>query len=520
MSKNKSIKVKRALISVSDKKGIVDFARKLYKLNIEIISTGGTEKLLRKNKIPVVSAEKFSGSPEMMGGRVKTLVPQIHGGILSRRKEDKEEIKKYGIKEIDLVVVNLYPFEETIKKPDIELDEAVENIDIGGPTMLRSAAKNFFHVAVVSSPNLYDSFIANLQNDNGKCSYETRKKLSLKAFEHVANYDIAIANFLSTFNDEMPENIFSSHKLKQVLRYGENPHQKANFYISPGSKGAGITSAEQIQGKELSYNNIADTDAAIECVSNFEKPSCVIVKHANPCGVASGKTLLEAYVKAFSCDETSAFGGIIAFNKALDKFTAKKIIDNQFVEVIAAPAINPAAKKIIAAKKNVRLLLIKDLFRKPSGFKTLTMNQGILVQNVDDGLVSKKDLKVLTKRKPTSKQINDALFAWRVGKYVKSNAIVYAKNNMTLGIGAGQMSRIDSAEIAVSKAKKGGFNLKGATMASDAFFPFRDSIDEAAKNGIQCVIQPGGSIRDKEVIEAANEANMIMFFTNMRHFRH
>ena len=287
MSKNKSIKIKRALISVSDKEGIVAFAKKLSKLNIEIISTGGTEKLLGKNKIPVVSAEKFSGSPEMMGGRVKTLVPQIHGGILSRRKEDKEEIKKYGIKEIDLVVVNLYPFEETIKKPGIELDEAIENIDIGGPTMLRSAAKNFFHVAVVSSPNLYDSFIANLQNDNGKCSYETRKKLSLKAFEHVANYDIAIANFLSTFNDEMPENIFSSHELKQVLRYGENPHQKANFYISPGSKGAGITSAEQIQGKELSYNNIADADAAIECVSNFEKPSCVIVKHANPCGVAS-----------------------------------------------------------------------------------------------------------------------------------------------------------------------------------------------------------------------------------------
>ena len=520
MSKNKSIKIKRALISVSDKEGIVDFARKLYKLNIEIISTGGTEKLLRKNKIPVVSAEKFSGSPEMMGGRVKTLVPQIHGGILSRRRKDKEEIKKYDIKEIDLVVVNLYPFEETIKKPDIELNDAIENIDIGGPTMLRSAAKNFFHVAVVSSPNLYQSFITNLQNENGKCSYKTRKKLSLKAFEHIANYDISIANFLSNLDDEIPENIFSSHKLKQVLRYGENPHQEANFYINSGSEGAGITSADQIQGKELSYNNIADTDAAIECVSNFEKPSCVIVKHANPCGVASGKTLLEAYEKAFSCDETSAFGGIIAFNKALDKFTAKKIIDNQFVEVIAAPAINPSSKKIISTKKNVRLLLIKDLFKKPVGFKTLTMNQGILVQNVDDGVVLKKDLKVVTKKKPTIKQINDALFAWRVGKYVKSNAIVYAKNNMTLGIGAGQMSRIDSAEIAVNKAKKAGLNLKGATMASDAFFPFRDSIDEAAKNGIQCVIQPGGSIRDKEVISAANEANMIMFFTNMRHFRH
>ncbi len=499
MAKNRKIKIKRALVSVSDKTGIVDFAKALHNLNIEIISTGGTEKLLRKNKIPVVPAEKFSGSPEMMGGRVKTLVPQIHGGILSRRKEDRDETKKHGIKEIDLVVVNLYPFEETIKKPNIELDEAIENIDIGGPTMLRSAAKNFFHVAVISSPNLYDSFIADLKSESGKCSYETRRKLSLKAFEHVANYDIAIANFLSTYDDEAPENFFSSHKLKQVLRYGENPHQEANFYVNSGSEGAGITSAEQVQGKELSYNNIADTDAAIECVSNFEKPSCVIVKHANPCGVASGKTLLEAYEKAFSCDETSAFGGIIALNKVLDKFTAKKII---------------------ARKKNVRLLLVKDLFQKPTGFKTLTMNQGILVQNVDDGAVSKKDLKVVTKKKPTSKQVNDALFAWRVGKYVKSNAIVYAKNNMTLGIGAGQMSRIDSAEIAVSKAKKAGFNLKGATMASDAFFPFRDSIDEAAKNGIQCVIQPGGSIRDKEVIAAANEANMIMFFTSMRHFRH
>ena len=520
MAKNRKIKIKRALISVSDKTGVVKFAKKLHKLNIQIISTGGTEKLLKKHKIPVMPAEEFSGSPEMLGGRVKTLVPQIHGGILSRRKEDKEEIKKHGIKEIDLVVVNLYPFEETVKKPNIELEEAIENVDIGGPTMLRSAAKNYFHVAVVSSPKLYDSFISDLQINKGKCSYQARRKLSLKAFEHVANYDIAIANFLTKFDEDDSENFFSSYKLKQKLRYGENPHQAANFYINSGSNGAGITSAEQIQGKELSYNNIADTDAAIECVSNFDRPSCVIVKHANPCGVASGKSLLEAYEKAFSCDETSAFGGIIALNKPLDKFTAKKIIENQFVEVIAAPSINLAAKKIVASKKNVRLLLVKDLFSKPTGFKTLTMNQGILVQNVDNGVVSKKDLKVVTKKKPTPKQINDALFAWRVGKYVKSNAIVYAKDNMTLGIGAGQMSRIDSAEIAVNKAKKAGFNLKGATMASDAFFPFRDSIDEAAKNGIRCVIQPGGSIRDKEVIAAANEADMIMFFTNMRHFRH
>ena len=520
MAKNRKIKIKRALISVSDKTGVVKFAKKLHELNIQIISTGGTEKLLKKHKIPVMPAEEFSGSPEMLGGRVKTLVPQIHGGILSRRKEDKVEIKKHGIKEIDLVVVNLYPFEKTVKKPNIELEEAIENIDIGGPTMLRSAAKNYFHVAVVSSPKLYDSFISDLQINEGKCSYQVRRKLSLKAFEHVANYDIAIANFLTKFDEDDSENFFSSYKLKQKLRYGENPHQAANFYINSGSNGAGITSAEQIQGKELSYNNIADTDAAIECVSNFDRPSCVIVKHANPCGVASGKSLLEAYEKAFSCDETSAFGGIIALNKPLDKFTAKKIIENQFVEVIAAPSINLAAKKIVASKKNVRLLLVKDLFSKPTGFKTLTMNQGILVQNVDNGVVSKKDLKVVTKKKPTPKQINDALFAWRVGKYVKSNAIVYAKDNMTLGIGAGQMSRIDSAEIAVNKAKKAGFNLKGATMASDAFFPFRDSIDEAAKNGIRCVIQPGGSIRDKEVIAAANEADMIMFFTNMRHFRH
>ena len=520
MAKNKSIKIRRALISVSDKTGLAEFAKNLEKLGVEIISTGGTLKALKEKNIRAKDISEFTGSPEMMGGRVKTLHPKVHGGILSRRNQDKKEVKKHGIEEIDLVVVNLYPFEETIKKKNISIEEAIENIDIGGPTMLRSAAKNFFHVAVISSSSLYKDFISNLKSGSGKCSYEDRRKLSLKAFEHVANYDISIANFLSRFDDKVPENFFTSHKLKQELRYGENPHQSANFYINSGLDGAGITAAEQIQGKELSYNNIADTDAAIECVSNFEKPSCVIVKHANPCGVASGKTLLEAYKKAFSCDETSAFGGIISLNKPLDKYTAKKIIENQFVEVIAAPAINPAAKKIIATKKNVRLLLIKDLFGKPTGFKTLTINQGILVQDIDDGVVSKKDLKIVTKKKPTPKQVNDALFAWRVGKYVKSNAIVYARNNMTLGIGAGQMSRIDSAEIAVSKAKKAGFNLKGATMASDAFFPFRDSIDEAAKNGIQCVIQPGGSIRDKEVIAAANEADMIMFFTSMRHFRH
>ena len=326
MAKNKSIKIRRALISVSDKTGLAEFAKNLEKLGVEIISTGGTLKALKEKNIRAKDISEFTGSPEMMGGRVKTLHPKVHGGILSRRNQDKKEVKKHGIEEIDLVVVNLYPFEETIKKKNISIEEAIENIDIGGPTMLRSAAKNFFHVAVISSSSLYKDFISNLKSGSGKCSYEDRRKLSLRAFEHVANYDISIANFLSRFDDKVPENFFTSHKLKQELRYGENPHQSANFYINSGLDGAGITAAEQIQGKELSYNNIADTDAAIECVSNFEKPSCVIVKHANPCGVASGKTLLEAYEKAFSCDETSAFGGIISLNKPLDKYTAQKAI--------------------------------------------------------------------------------------------------------------------------------------------------------------------------------------------------
>ena len=512
MSKNKSIKIKRALISVSDKEGIVDFARKLYKLNIEIISTGGTEKLLRKNKIPVVSAEKFSGSPEMMGGRVKTLVPQIHGGILSRRKEDKEEIKKYGIKEIDLVVVNLYPFEEKIKKPGIELEEAIENIDIGGPTMLRSAAKNFFHVAVVSSPNLYDPFITNLKNDNGKCSYETRKNLSLKAFEHVANYDVAIANFLSTFNGEIPENIFSSHKLKQVLRYGENPHQKGVFY--PNSK----PYFEQIHGKEISYNNLVDIEAAIQLISEFKEETVFgILKHNNACGISTGKNVADAYKKAFAADTTSAFGGVLISNKEIDKEAAAAMND-LFFEILISPSFTSDALEILKTKKNRILLQLDRMWEGDMVFKS--MLNGVLAQDYDSKTDAKSDLKTVTKKAPTDSEVEDLIFASKVCKHSKSNTIVLVKDQQMVASGVGQTSRVDALEHAIHKARNFGFNLKGAVMASDAFFPFPDCVEIANKAGITAVIQPGGSVKDQLSIDYCDDNGLAMVFTGTRHFKH
>ena len=519
MSKNSSIKIRRALLSVSDKSGIIDLAKSLQKENVEIISTGGTLQYLKENNIDVIDISSFTGSPEMMGGRVKTLHPKVHAGILSRRIKDKDEIEKNSIEEIDLVVVNLYPFEKTISDQS-SFEDAIENIDIGGPTMTRAAAKNFYHVAVISSPKDYEDFQEEFEK-NQEISYETRLMLSKKAFSLIANYDLAISDYFETLGrNDLPTSIFGKFNKIDELRYGENPHQRAAFYLDVNKESSGISSSIQLQGKELSYNNIADTDAAIECVSNFSEPACVIVKHANPCGVASSRDILDAYKKAFACDPTSAFGGIIAFNKELDEETSNFLKDNQFIEVVAAPKFSSGALKSFQDKKNVRLLEIKNLNKSDSGIKFHSVNSGLLIQSIDTGEIDVNDLKTVSKRIPNENELNNSFFAWKVCKYVKSNAIVYTSNNQTLGIGAGQMSRIDSAEIAVRKAKKAGFNLKDSCMASDAFFPFRDSIDEAAKNGISCVIQPGGSIRDEEVISAANEANMIMIFTGMRHFRH
>ena len=519
MSKNSSIKIRRALLSVSDKTGIIELAKFLQKENVEIISTGGTLRHLKENNIEVTDIASFTGSPEMMGGRVKTLHPKVHAGILSRRIEDENEIEKNSIEEIDLIVVNLYPFEKTISKQS-SLEDAIENIDIGGPAMTRAAAKNFYHVAVISSPNDYENF-KNEFVKNKEISYETRLMLSKKAFSLITLYDLAISDYLETLSqNDLPNSIFGKFSKTDELRYGENPHQKAAFYLDNNKESSGISSAVQMQGKELSYNNISDTDAAIECVSNFSEPTCVIVKHANPCGVASSENILDAYKKAFACDPNSAFGGIIAFNRELDEKTSNFLRDNQFIEVLAAPKFTNGALKSFQDKKNVRLLEIKNLKKSDSGMQFHSVNSGLLLQSIDTGEIDVNDLKTVSKRIPNQDELTNSLFAWKVCKYVKSNAIVYAFNNQTLGIGAGQMSRIDSAEIAVRKANKAGFNLKDSCMASDAFFPFRDSIDEAAKNGISCVIQPGGSIRDEEVISAADEANMIMIFTGMRHFRH
>ena len=519
MSKNSSIKIRRALLSVSDKTGIIELAKFLQKENVEIISTGGTLRHLKENNIEVTDIASFTGSPEMMGGRVKTLHPKVHAGILSRRIEDKNEIEKNSIEEIDLIVVNLYPFEKTISKQS-SLEDAIENIDIGGPAMTRAAAKNFYHVAVISSPNDYENF-KNEFVKNKEISYETRLMLSKKAFSLISHYDLAISDYLETLGqNDLPNSIFGKFSKTDELRYGENPHQKAAFYLDNNKESSGISSAVQMQGKELSYNNISDTDAAIECVSNFSEPTCVIVKHANPCGVASSENILDAYKKAFACDPNSAFGGIIAFNRELDEKTSNFLKDNQFIEVLAAPKFTNGALRSFQDKKNVRLLEIKNLKKSDSGMQFHSVNSGLLLQSIDTGEIDVNDLKTVSKRIPNQDELTNSLFAWKVCKYVKSNAIVYAFNNQTLGIGAGQMSRIDSAEIAVRKASKAGFNLKDSCMASDAFFPFRDSIDEAAKNGISCVIQPGGSIRDEEVISAADEANMIMIFTGMRHFRH
>jgi len=516
--------IQRALISVSDKTGLVDFAKELAARGVEILSTGGTARLLADQGIPVIEVSDFTGFPEMMDGRVKTLHPRIHGGILGRRGIDDQVMTDNQIQPIDLVVVNLYPFEQTVAKPDCDLPTAIENIDIGGPTLLRAAAKNHASVTVVVDASDYPRVLAEMA-DAGGVSDATRFDLAAKVFEHTARYDGAIANYLGAraegeSDSGFPRVLSLQFKRKQSMRYGENPHQNAAFYVEHAIKEAGIATAEQTQGKELSYNNIADTDAALECVKQFdEAPACVIVKHANPCGVAFGANLLEAYDRAYSTDPESAFGGIIAFNRALDAETASAIVERQFVEVIIAPSISDAAREVVAAKKNVRLLACGDWASESiHRFDFKRVNGGLLVQDADLRLTG--DVRVVTEREPTPEQMDDLLFTWRVAKFVKSNAIVYGRERMTIGVGAGQMSRVNSARIARIKAEQAGLVVAGSVMASDAFFPFRDGIDQAAEAGITAVIQPGGSMRDEEVITAANEHGMTMVFTGMRHFRH
>ncbi|MBL4583761.1 MAG: bifunctional phosphoribosylaminoimidazolecarboxamide formyltransferase/IMP cyclohydrolase [Pseudomonadales bacterium] len=518
-----SAPVKRALISVSDKTNLVPFAQGLHKLGVQILSTGGTHKLLNDNGVPAQEVSDYTGFPEIMSGRVKTLHPKIHGAILGRRDTDTEVATQHDIDFIDLVVVNLYPFEQTVAQDDCTLADAIENIDIGGPTMIRSAAKNHNDVTIVVNNGDYERVLQELQHSNGSVSSATRFELACRAFEHTAHYDGAIANYLGARNEETPfPATFNQQFVKvQDLRYGENPHQKAAFYKEHTPMEAGISTATQIQGKELSYNNLADSDAAIECVRSFEGPSCVIVKHANPCGVATSSSLAEAYDKAFQTDPTSAFGGIIAINGPLTASLAQTILDRQFVEVLIAPSILDDALPILATKKNIRVLATGQWpIQRTADLDFKRVNGGLLVQDRDIAEVTLDQFTTATERKPTPTELTDLLFAWKVAKYVKSNAIVYAKNGQTVGVGAGQMSRIYSAKIAGIKAQDEGLIVKGSVMSSDAFFPFRDGIDAAAQAGITAVIQPGGSIRDDEVIAAANEAGMAMVFTGMRHFRH
>ncbi len=529
--------IKRALISVSDKTGIIDFAKQLSSFGVEILSTGGTAKLFRDNQIAVIEVSDYTGFPEMLDGRVKTLHPKVHGGILGRRDlpEHVAAMKSANIPNIDMVVVNLYPFEATVAQPDCTLEDAIENIDIGGPAMVRSAAKNWKDVAVLTDANQYAAVLSELQSTGGAVSQATKFALSIAAFNRISNYDGAISDYLSSFNTDGSRNNFPAQtngrfvKL-QDLRYGENPHQQAAFYCDLNPAPGSLVTAQQLQGKELSYNNIADADAAWEAVKSFDAApnavACVIVKHANPCGVALGATALEAYSKAFQTDPSSAFGGIIAFNTIVDK-TAAEAISKQFVEVLIAPDYTAEALTIFTAKANVRVLKIA----LPTGGSTpweqgrnaqdiKRVGSGILIQTADNHEISSTDLKVVSKKQPTAQQMADLLFAWRVAKYVKSNAIVFCGNGMTLGVGAGQMSRVDSTRIAAIKAQNAGLSLKDSVVASDAFFPFRDGIDVLANAGASCVIHPGGSMRDEEVIAAADEHGLVMVLTGIRHFRH
>ncbi|MEJ2172971.1 MAG: bifunctional phosphoribosylaminoimidazolecarboxamide formyltransferase/IMP cyclohydrolase [Woeseiaceae bacterium] len=513
-------KVRRALISVSDKRGLIPFASKLVECGVEILSTGGTCRALREAGVAVTEVSEKTGFPEIMDGRVKTLHPVIHGGLLGRRGMDDAVMDEHGIEAIDLLAVNLYPFEETISRADATIDDAIENIDIGGPAMIRAASKNHADVAVVVDPDDYDKVLDSLEND--ELTVEVRRRLAAKAYAHTASYDTAITEYLSRSlgDDPLGESHLYAGRLVARMRYGENPHQDAAFYIDQRAPEGSLAKARQLQGKALSYNNIADSDAALECVRQFEAPACVIVKHANPCGVAVAEDIGTAYDKAFRTDPTSAFGGIIAFNRALDAATARTIIDRQFVEVIVAPAVDTDAEAVLAEKENVRVLDTGAGQASTRGLDYKKISGGLLVQGRDLGRIGASDLTVVTEIAPTPQQIEDMLFAWTVIKFVKSNAIIFCKDYMTIGVGAGQMSRVYSTKIAAIKAADENLEVEGSVMASDAFFPFRDGIDAAAETGIAAIIQPGGSMRDDEVIRAANEHGLAMVFTGMRHFRH
>ena len=522
----RNMTIKQALISVSDKTGIVEFAQALSQCGVTILSTGGTAKELESAGIDVIEVSSYTGFPEMLDGRVKTLHPKIHAGILAQRNlaTHMETMERMSFPTIDLVVVNLYPFSETIAKVSSSLEEAIENIDIGGPTMVRAAAKNYKSVAVVTDPEDYNSVLNEIKLNNCIVSEENRFHLACKAFSHTAAYDSVISNYLTGISSDgqhkkFPANLNLNFKMAQDLRYGENPHQEAALYRDDSSAATGsLANYNQLQGKELSYNNIADADAAWECVKTFNSPACVIIKHANPCGVAVADNPLMAYTSAFSTDPTSAFGGIIAFNRELDGVTAEAVI-KQFVEVIVIPSITVEAKNILAQKKNVRVLIL-DLMGKENALDFKRVGGGLLVQAPDNMNVDSSHLKIVTKAQPTQQEMNDLLFSWRVAKFVKSNAIVFCLNGQTLGIGAGQMSRVDSARIASIKAQNAELTLANSVVASDAFFPFRDGLDVVVQAGAKAIIQPGGSIRDEEVIAAADEHGVTMVFTNIRHFRH
>jgi phosphoribosylaminoimidazolecarboxamide formyltransferase/IMP cyclohydrolase len=513
----------RALISVSDKTGVIDFAKALDQLGFEILSTGGTAKALRDASINVTDVSEVTGFPEIMDGRVKTLHPKVHGGLLGRGEQDKDVMAEHDITQIDLLAVNLYPFEATVAKPDCSFELAIENIDIGGPTMIRSAAKNHAHVAVVVDPADYDRVAEELAAASGNVSQDTRQALAKKAFAHTGCYDAAIFNYLhgQDSDNEFPERLPVGLKRQETLRYGENPHQSAALYATTGSAQGTLVGAEQLQGKPLSFNNIADGNAALECVKSLDTAGCVIVKHANPCGVALSEDQEQAYQGAYACDPTSAFGGIIAFNRPVTAAAAQAIVAQQFVEVVVAPSFEDGALAAFEPKKNVRVLACGDWADSAvAGLMLQQVEGGMLVQDKDVACVTRDELKIVSERQPSEQEITDALLAWKVARFVKSNAIVYGKDDAILGVGAGQMSRIMSAEIAGLKAAEAKLDINGAAMASDAFFPFRDGIDVAAKFGIKVVIQPGGSMRDEEVIAAANEHGMAMIFTGMRHFRH
>lgn len=523
------VPVRRALLSVSDKTGLIDLARALVARNVELLSTGGTAKAIRDAGLAVKDVAELTGFPEMMDGRVKTLHPLVHGGLLGRAGTDDAVMAQHGIGAIDLLVLNLYPFESVTANADCTLADAVENIDIGGPAMLRSAAKNFARVAVATSPDQYAGLLADLDAHDGALSAATRFALSVAAFNRVAQYDAAISTYLSAVTDAaadvpvrsaFPAQANGSFIKLMDLRYGENPHQQAAFYRDLHPAPGSLATFEQLQGKELSYNNIADSDAAWECVRQFDAPACVIVKHANPCGVAVAASVGEAYEQAYGTDPTSAFGGILAFNRTLDAATAKTILDRQFVEVLIAPDYEPAALDYATKKANVRVLRIPLAPASQHFIDTKRVGSGLLMQTADDRVVTRDELKVVSALAPTEAQFNDLLFAWKVAKFVKSNAIVYARDNRTIGVGAGQMSRVYSARIAGIKAADADLVVEGSVMASDAFFPFRDGIDAAAAAGIKAVIQPGGSMRDNEVIAAADEHGIAMVFTGVRHFRH